>query len=137
VTINLTSSNTLEGIVSPASLTFTTTGGALYSTSTGVGGWNVGHDVLVTGVDDSVLDFTVPYTIVTGATSSADPTYSGMTTPDIACSNLDNEVPPTLPPVWGSGGCGLLGLEGLGAAFALRLLRRRRREPESTSSAPA
>jgi hypothetical protein len=137
VTMNLTSSNVLEGLVSPSTLTFTTTGAQSYSTSTGIGGWNVGHDVTVTGVDDSVLDFTVPYTITTSALSSTDPSYGGMSAPDVACVNLDNEVPPTLPPVWGGGSCGLLGVEALLAAFALRLLRRRRRDREPTLSAPA
>jgi hypothetical protein len=125
VTLTLTSSNVLEGTVSPGTLTFTTTGGQLYNSTTGSGGWNQGHIVTVTGVDDAALDFTVPYTIVTADLSSADPKYNGMGVPDVACDNLDNEVPPELPAVWGNGGCGLLGLEGL-LVLALVGLRRRR-----------
>ncbi|HUR39113.1 MAG TPA: hypothetical protein VM222_06450, partial [Planctomycetota bacterium] len=89
------------------------------------GDWNAGHIVTVTGVDDALLDFTIPYTIVTANLASADPNYNGMATPDVACANLDNEVPPTLPTVWGNGGCGLLGLEALLAVLALARLRRR------------
>jgi hypothetical protein len=126
VTMSLASTNTLEGIVSPASLTFTTTGAQSYSTSTGIGGWNVGHDVVVTGVDDSVLDFTVAYTITTGALVSTDPGYNGMAAPDVACANLDNEVPPTLPTVWGNGGCGLMGTEFALPLLLAAMLRRRR-----------
>jgi len=125
VTMNLTSTNTAEGTVSPASLTFTTVGGAVYSSATGIGGWNVGHDVTVTGVDDALLDFTVGYSITTGALASTDPNYNNMPVPDVACANLDDEVPPTLPSVWGSGGCGLMGVEVLLAVLALSRLRRR------------
>jgi hypothetical protein len=124
VTLNLSSSNTLEGTVSPASLVFTTTGGQLYNSTTGSGGWNQGHIVTVTGVDDAALDFAVAYSIVTADLISSDPGYSGMVVPDVACSNLDNEVPPELPAVWGGGGCGLLGLEGLLLLLASRVRRR-------------
>jgi len=128
VTMTLTSSNTLEGTVLPASLTFTTTGGQAYSAATGIGGWNVAHTVTATGVDDSVLDFTVPYTIATGALVSTDPNYNTLAAPDVSCSNLDNEVPPELPKVWGNGGCGLLGLElALPGLLALLPTRRCRR----------
>ena len=53
VTIALSSSDTTEGTVSPASLTFTTAN------------WNVAQTVTVTGVDDAVVDGDVAYTIVT------------------------------------------------------------------------
>jgi hypothetical protein len=125
VTMNLTSSNPLEGTVQPATLKFIPTEGAVYSPASGTGGWNVGHEVTVTGVDDAVLDFTVPYSIVTGVLVSTDPKYNTMAAPDVACVNLDDEVPPELPEVWGSGGCGLLGLEVLFPILALSRLRRR------------
>jgi hypothetical protein len=125
VNMTLTSSNPAEGTVSPGSLQFTTTGGQAYSALTGIGGWNIPHVVTVTGVDDAVLDFSVPYTIVTGPVTSTDPNYN-FAAPDVACVNLDNEVPPTLPQVWGNG-CGLLGLEyALPLIFAVALRRRRR-----------
>ena len=44
VTIALSSSDTTEGTVSPASLTFTTAN------------WNVAQTVTVTGVDDALVD---------------------------------------------------------------------------------
>ena len=58
MTIALSSSDTTEGTVSPASLTFTTAN------------WNVAQTVTVTGVDDALVDGAVAYTIVTAATSA-------------------------------------------------------------------
>jgi hypothetical protein len=127
VTLSLASSNVLEGTVSPATLYFTTTAGQAYSTATGIGGWNVNHVVTVTGVDDTVLDFTVPYTIISAALVSTDPGYNNMTPPNVACSNLDNEVPPVLPAVWGNSSCGLMGAEFLLPVVVAVFLRRRRR----------
>src|SRR6185295_19457973 len=109
VNMSLTSSVPTEGTPSPASLQFTTTDGQAYNGLTGIGGWNVAHVVTVTGADDAVLDQAQPYTIVTGPVTSTDPNYN-FVAPDIGVINLDNEVPPALPEVWGSG-CGLLGLE--------------------------
>jgi len=121
VTLNLSSSNTNEGTVSPGTITFNPTPG-------GATGWNVGQVVTVTGADDAVLDFTIPYTIVTSTLSSADGNYDTMPVPDVSAVNIDNEKIPELPAVWGGGGCGLLGLEPLlllGLAAACRRLRRR------------
>ena len=50
VTIGLSSSDTTEGTVAPASLTFTTAN------------WNVAQTVTVTGVDDAVDDGDIAYT---------------------------------------------------------------------------
>ena len=61
VTIALSSSDTTEGTVSPASLTFTTAN------------WNVAQTVTVTGVNDAVVDGDVAYTIVTAAAVSTRP----------------------------------------------------------------
>lgn len=124
VTMDLSSSNVNEGTVSPTTLTFTPAD------------WNLGsqHLITVTGVDDPFLDFTQYYSIVTAplqftdANDQAAFAAAGVLDPvDLACFNLDDEVPPTLPTVWGNAGCGLTGLEvvlvlGLGAAW-----RRRRR----------
>ena len=55
VTITLTSSDSSEGTVSPATVTFTPSS------------WNVPQSVVVTGVDDGIEDGDVGYTIVTGA----------------------------------------------------------------------
>jgi hypothetical protein len=128
VSFTLTSSNTNEGTVLPGSLTFTTT--SQQAVTGGSGGWDVPHTVVVTGVDDTVLDFTQPYTIVTGTLTFTDPkdqaafAAAGVTAaPDVSVSNIDNEVPPALPKVWG-GGCGLLGPELLLVAWVLRRRRR-------------
>src|SRR5207237_1139347 len=64
VTIAISSSNTGEGTVSPASVTFT------------AANWNVARTVTVTGVDDNVDDDDIVYTIVTGAASSGDSNYN-------------------------------------------------------------
>ncbi|MEI6775322.1 MAG: Calx-beta domain-containing protein, partial [Chloroflexales bacterium] len=80
VTIPLISSNTTEGTVSPASLTFT------------AANWNVPQTVTVTGVDDFVVDGPVAYTVTVGPTSSADPLYSGTLTQTVNVVNLDNDT---------------------------------------------
>ena len=60
----LSSSNTAEGTVAPAALTFT------------AANWNVAQTVTVTGVDDFVADGNVAYTIITAPPQSADPIYA-------------------------------------------------------------
>ncbi|MBK8171024.1 MAG: hypothetical protein IPK60_11865 [Sandaracinaceae bacterium] len=84
VTIALSSSNTAEGTVSPASVMFTTAT------------WNMPATVTITGVDDMTADGAVGYTIVTGAASSADAGYNGLTVTDVSVTNLDNDVAPTI-----------------------------------------
>ena len=78
------------------------------------------------------VHFTVPYQIVPGTltfTDSNDQTafnQAGVTVaPTVFAINLDDEVPPTLPTVWGNSGCGLLGLE-CAVILGLAALRRRR-----------
>lgn len=116
VSLTLTNSNPAEATLSTGTLSFAP------------GVWDVAQTVTVTGVDDAVLDFTIPYTIVTSNLSSSDPNYNNMTTPDVAAVNLDDEVPPALPQVWGdAGGCGLTGLEWTLPLLLGALLRRRRR----------
>ena len=66
VTIGLSSSDTTEGTVAPASLTFTTAN------------WNVAQTVTVTGVDDALDDGDVAYTIVTAPATSTDVDYNGV-----------------------------------------------------------
>ena len=79
VTVNLSSSNTAEGTLSPASLTFTSLN------------WNDPQTVTVTGVDDFVDDGDVAYTIITAPAVSADPTYSGFDPSDVSVTNLDDD----------------------------------------------
>ena len=82
VTLNLSSSNTLEGIIqSGSSLTFTSAN------------WSIFQTVIVRGVDDSIKDPNKGYTIITSPAVSADSAYSGMNPPDIDLVNGDNDTP--------------------------------------------
>ena len=87
VTIGLTSSDTTEGTVSPTSLTFTPSNGTTPQT------------VTVTGVNDTLLDGNIPYTIITAPATSADPNYNNLNASDVSVTNTDNEAPPPLPGV--------------------------------------
>jgi len=80
VTIGLTSSNTAEGTVSPASVTFTTAN------------WSTPQTVTVTGVDDAVADGPKAYTIITATATSADGLYNGINPADVSVTNNDNDV---------------------------------------------
>src|SRR5438132_1506095 len=66
VTIGLSSNDTTEGTVSPASVIFTPAN------------WNVARTVTVTGVNDAIDDGDIAYSIVTAAATSADGNYNGM-----------------------------------------------------------
>ena len=79
VTIALSSSNTTEGTVSPASLVFTTLN------------WQTPQTVTVTGVDDAVVDGPITYTIVTAAAVSTDPNYNTRDAADVLVTNTDND----------------------------------------------
>lgn len=80
VVINLTSSNTNEGTVSPASLSFSNAD------------WNQPQTVNITGVDDDVVDGSQVYSIITGAAVSSDLSYNGLDAADISVSNSDNDT---------------------------------------------
>jgi hypothetical protein len=117
VTVTLVSSNTAEVLVSPTSLTFSN------------GNWFIQQTVVLTGVDDSLLDFTQPFTIVVQPLSApGEPNYNGLVVPPLSGTNLDNEVIPPAKSAWGGGGggCGLLGLELLLPWLLLRSRRQRR-----------
>ncbi|WP_051284422.1 beta strand repeat-containing protein [Desulforegula conservatrix] len=88
VTINMASSNTSEGTVSPFSLTFT------------VANWNTPQTVTVTGVDDSTYDGNKSYQIITSAAISQDANYNGINPSDVSVTNTDNDSapPPPQPP---------------------------------------
>lgn len=79
VTISLTSNDLTEGTVSPSSLTFSS---ANYSTP---------QTVTVTGVNDSIVDGDITYSVATGAASSSDSDYSGMNPSDVLVINTDND----------------------------------------------
>ena len=79
VTINMLSDNVLEGTLSSASLTFTTTD------------WNVAKLVTVTGVQDTVQDGTIDYTVRT-TTTSGDTDYQGNFPATINLKNTDDDT---------------------------------------------
>ncbi|MCU0691049.1 MAG: hypothetical protein MUF54_06585, partial [Polyangiaceae bacterium] len=80
VTIALSSSDTSEGTVSPASVTFT------------LDNWAAPQQVTVKGVDDSIADGNIAYKIVTAPAKSADARYDKMNAVDVAVTNTDNET---------------------------------------------
>eukprot|EP01063_Lacrimia_lanifica_P020171 TRINITY_DN2750_c0_g1_i2.p1 TRINITY_DN2750_c0_g1~~TRINITY_DN2750_c0_g1_i2.p1 ORF type:complete len:2588 (+),score=575.87 TRINITY_DN2750_c0_g1_i2:1293-9056(+) len=83
ITIGLSSSNTAEGTVNPATLTYTA----------GSGAWNVNQQVTVTGVDDDVDDGDIAYTIVTATpVSTSDGKYPALSPDDVTVTNTDDDT---------------------------------------------
>jgi large repetitive protein len=80
VTIGLSSSDASEGTVSPASVTFTG------------GNWNLPQIVMVSGVNDDLVDGDVGYTIFSAAAVSADANYNSLNAADISVTNTDNDT---------------------------------------------
>lgn len=80
VVIGLSSSDTTEGAVSPASLTFTS------------GNWSAPQTITVTGVNDGVDDGDIEFTIVTAAAVSTDADYSGKEVLDVTVTNMDDDT---------------------------------------------
>lgn len=80
VTINLVSSDTGEGTVSPSSLTFTSAN------------WSTLQTVTVTGVNDAVDDGDKNYSIDFTVSSATDTNYNGMTLPGVSASNTDDDA---------------------------------------------
>ncbi|WP_254508784.1 cadherin domain-containing protein [Anatilimnocola floriformis] len=80
VTIPLSSSDTTEGTITVTNVTFTSAN------------WNIPQLVIVTGVDDALVDGNVAYSIVTGAAVSTDASYTGVNPTDVSLTNYDNEV---------------------------------------------
>ncbi len=81
VTISLSSSDPSEGTVSAQSLVFTPSN------------WDIPQTVTVTGVNDSIVDGNISYSIQLQATSAGDPGYSGLVIPAVSLTNLDNDAP--------------------------------------------
>lgn len=81
VAIDVTSSNTMEGTVSPARVTFT------------VLNWDAPITLTVTGVDDVPRDGNQTYTIVTSPATSADEGYDLLDPSDVSVTNIDDESP--------------------------------------------
>jgi hypothetical protein len=80
VRVTFASSDVTEGFVFPAQVTFTP------------GNWNTPRTITVIGVDDLATDGNQPFTIITGAATSADAAYNGIDPPDVAVTNIDNET---------------------------------------------
>jgi hypothetical protein len=83
VVISVATNDASEGQPSVSSLTFTPSN------------WNEPQTVTITGVDDSVYDRDIAYTIVLGAAVSADPEYNGLNPLDVSAINRDNDPAPT------------------------------------------
>ena len=79
VAVSVSSSDTEEGTVSPASLTFTSQN------------WDNLQTVTVTGVDDNVIDGDQNYTVKLAAAVSDDPFYNNLKPDDVAVVNRDND----------------------------------------------
>ncbi|MEQ1855968.1 MAG: Ig-like domain-containing protein, partial [Longimicrobiales bacterium] len=91
VTVGLSSSDTSEGTIAVASVTFTSAN------------WNTPQTVTVTGVNDDLDDGDIGYSIVTAAATSTDPNYTGLNPANVSITNVDDETagftisPPTGP----------------------------------------
>ncbi|MBK8169720.1 MAG: hypothetical protein IPK60_05190 [Sandaracinaceae bacterium] len=75
VTVALASSNSSEGTVSPASVTFTALS------------WDTPQTVTLTGVNDFILDPSVAYDVTTAPAISTDPNYSARDASDVMALN--------------------------------------------------
>jgi hypothetical protein len=80
VAIGLSSTNTGEGTISPASLVFT------------AANWNTPQIATVSGVEDAVVDGPQSYAIVTAPAQSTDPAYLALDAADVAATNEDNDT---------------------------------------------
>ena len=80
VTLTPSSTDTGEGTVSPASLTFTGSN------------WNTPQTVTVTGVDDAENDGDIAYRITFAAPTSSDALYAALVPASVTLTNLDNEI---------------------------------------------
>ena len=80
VGINVSATNTLEGDVSPAILTFTTTN------------WSSPQTVTVSGKDDGIADGSQTYRVVISPVTSSDTDYQGIDPADITVVNVDDET---------------------------------------------
>jgi hypothetical protein len=80
VTINMSSSNPAEGLISTNLLTFNSTN------------WNIPQTVTIIGQDDAVADGPVSYTIILDPAISSDPNYNGLDPADVSVVNVDDET---------------------------------------------
>jgi hypothetical protein len=80
VSFPVSSSDTSEGTLSISTVTFT------------AANWNVAQNIVVTGVDDFMVDGDVAYSVVLGVTSSGDGNFNGLDPADVNLTNFDDDV---------------------------------------------
>ncbi|GDY11708.1 hypothetical protein LBMAG53_05860 [Planctomycetota bacterium] len=80
VTVPLSSGDSTEGAVSPASLIFTAVN------------WSIPQQVTVTGVNDNLDDGDIAYAVLVQPATGADTAYQGIDAPDVALVNIDNDA---------------------------------------------
>lgn len=88
VTLPVSVSNATEATISAP---FAGSSGTLTFTTAN---WNVPQTVTVQGMDDAIVDGSVGYTVVLGASASGDALYNGINPADIPATNLDNDGTP-------------------------------------------
>ena len=79
VTLAITSSDFSEGIVNKPTLTFTPNN------------WNQQQNVTITGVNDTLDDGNITYSIITGSAVSNDSQYHGINPANLTVTNTDND----------------------------------------------
>jgi subtilisin family serine protease len=83
VGISISSNDTTEGTVSASLLNFT------------AANWSTPQTITVRGVDDTIADGNIVYTVLIWAATSSDLIYNGLNPADISLTNIDNEPVPT------------------------------------------
>ncbi|MBN8524507.1 MAG: hypothetical protein J0M02_04115 [Planctomycetes bacterium] len=107
VVVGLSSSNTDEGVVAPASLTFSPLN------------WDTAQTVTVTGVNDANDDGNVLFVVFTAAAISTDAAYNGLDPIDVSITNQDDDGIGVV--VAQSGGTTEVGEAGLSDSFTVVL----------------
>ncbi|TGK99686.1 beta strand repeat-containing protein [Leptospira levettii] len=79
VTISVSSSNVAEGTTSVPNLTFTSSD------------WNTFQNVVLTGVDDALVDGNVLYSILFGSLTGGGTGFNGESLPNVSVTNQDND----------------------------------------------
>ena len=79
VSVSLRSSNSKEGVIKPANLTFD------------AANWDIAQTVTVTGVDDTATDGAVAYQVLISAPRSDDASFASTPAHEVSLVNQDNE----------------------------------------------
>ncbi|MBI5509652.1 MAG: Ig-like domain-containing protein, partial [Deltaproteobacteria bacterium] len=80
VVVPVSSSDTTEGTVTPANLTFN------------AANWAGQQTVTISGVNEDVADGNIGYTIALGAPTTTDAGYAVLNPPDVSVTNNDNDI---------------------------------------------